>query len=286
MNSNLIYGTASLGIKNYGSTWDESMSFRERVRLLYDVLELGISRLDTSPRYGDAELVIGELGLSKSNLLIDTKLDGIDITQSANKIREQVLRTFDCSLERMKLRIINTLYLHQDGLEFVQNEVLLATLLELKKEGRIAAIGSSVYSHKELYACDSTGVFDVIQIPYNALNQSFVKDEITTELIARSILVQGALLKNPSDNEFAAQKFREHFERFSSLCRKYQMDVVDLTKWLLNSQFKGPKIYSSLKVERVKSFLTPSEFVPSNSFLEELGYLLDSGYTFTNPRNW
>ena len=56
----VIYGTARLGNSDYGFSNNISLDFDERIHLINKIIELGIFRFDTSPRYKNAELILGK----------------------------------------------------------------------------------------------------------------------------------------------------------------------------------------------------------------------------------
>lgn len=289
MLNRLILGTASLGLENYGSKWPRENSFASRVSILSEMLNKGVTKIDVAARYGDAELLIGEIiksGLAPGGLEIDTKIDNLDIALSNDQLKSQISRAFENSLERLQSDNIRTLYLHQHSLSLLSNEVVMGCLSKFKEEGRIKYIGASVYSHEELTFCLNSGVYDKIQVPLNAMNTSFAELADSNKLVARSIFAQGMLLNPQLIDKIKNEESKIHFYRFHNLCLKYNVDPLELTKWFVQTKFQGEYIFSSLKLNRLMSFVNNNDFSPSKEFRMELMELTDPEYCITNPRNW
>ncbi len=117
-------------------------------RLLSLAGDLGINLIDTAPAYGTSEERLGRL-------LPGSRQDWVIVTK-VGEIFEEGRSRFDfsaahtrASVER-SLRRLRTDYLdvvlihsHGDDLEILQREEVLETLRELKREGKLRAIGMS-----------------------------------------------------------------------------------------------------------------------------------------------
>ena len=118
--------------------------------ILRRALSLGINLIDTSPYYGNSEIVLGralravwEDGWSRNGMFICTKvgrkkIDEFDYSPSA--VRASVMR----SLERLGVQQLDVVYCHD--VEFVtKGEVLGAVteLFKLRDEGKIRYVGIS-----------------------------------------------------------------------------------------------------------------------------------------------
>jgi hypothetical protein len=118
--------------------------------ILRRALSLGINLIDTSPYYGNSEIVLGRAlkaawadGWSRQGMFICTKVGRIEIDKfdySVKAVRESVNR----SLVRLGVQILDVVYCHD--VEFVtKKEVLdaVAELFKLQEEGKIRYIGIS-----------------------------------------------------------------------------------------------------------------------------------------------
>ena len=105
MSEKIILGTAKIGIDDYGFSSKNKQSKSEK--LLSKAKNLGIVMLDTSPRYGNAESIIGNYhDNNEFKFLISTKVDSLlrDDLNSEYKICHSVEK----SINRMQISSIDT----------------------------------------------------------------------------------------------------------------------------------------------------------------------------------
>ena len=158
------------------------------------VLAHGSTFFDSSPMYGAAERVLATtLGPRRRDVVVATKV----WASSAREAREQTRRAFEWYGGVVDLYQIHNLEAWATHLPYLE---------ELKKQGRIRAIGITHWSRahfEEMAAIVGTGRVDAIQVPYNPQER-----EIETELLplaaARDVgvvlmrpLGQGALARRP-----------------------------------------------------------------------------------------
>lgn len=286
-----IYGTAKIGDPYYGiSNTNREMSISERITLLNQVIDLGVRRFDTSPRYLNAEKILGEVLQYHSGItfLIDTKVDGLylDKNNDDKEIRKQV----ENSLKLFNGQKINTLYLHQNEIEIISNKNIQKSLNELKNRGEVSKIGTSVYSLEELSYSLSCGVYDVIQIPFNILNHSFYElamksNKNNIELNCRSIFLQGYLL-NPKKIHNAPKVLGNKLKKLNELCEKFNTNIENEAKRAIYEYQDLNYIISSLSFNNFVRNLNYQQISCHKDFEKKLKPLQDTNYTFTNPRNW
>lgn len=187
----LILGTAQL-TRSYGVTARASSpsSVESAGSILSGAAALGFSAIDTAPVYGDAELAIGTSGVS---LPVHTKLSPGD--EPEHSVRE--------SLRRLDRNWVEVVYLHQ-ALVLDQSQRMVIGQLEELKGRSIGRIGVSIYDEEEFDLAVGHPSIDVIQVPYNIFDQRFGPDwvlgasESGKEVVARSTLLQGVLLADPT----------------------------------------------------------------------------------------
>jgi len=147
-------------------------------RVLNDVLDQGINYIDTSIDYGTSEEFIGEFIsdrrgeyflASKCGCLVGAPPVAPDQRQRHVFTKENIVAGVEQSLRRMKTDYLDVVQLHSSpSMETLEADDVVATLLELKADGKVRFIGaSSTLPHiADHVALD---VFDVFQIPYSAL---------------------------------------------------------------------------------------------------------------------
>lgn len=74
-NKKIIYGTAKIGNPHYGFSSTKKLDSKNYIDLIKKIINLGIVRFDTSPRYNDAEMLLGKAIKDLNNKpTIDTKV--------------------------------------------------------------------------------------------------------------------------------------------------------------------------------------------------------------------
>jgi aryl-alcohol dehydrogenase-like predicted oxidoreductase len=227
-------GTVKLGVPDYGFLSGYNSRTINPENFLKQAQALGICRFDTSPRYGNSEEIIGQYILnSKQTPLVSTKIDNLQVNDSntPRKMAESV----KLSLEKLRLKIIDICYLHQNNLEVISDPYVREGLVLLKKQGFINYSGASLYTEEECgYALES-GIFDVIQVPVSIFNldfyNRFIRDNrLPVRFAARSLLLQGILI-NRAGIKSRIQKSTEVLEYLGSLdglADKYGLSVLEM----------------------------------------------------------
>lgn len=192
----LSFGASSLGAEFRSITLEEAMLSTQTA------IELGMNFIDTSPFYGrgmsEILLGIGLKGIPREQYLLGSKLgrySDIHFDFSAKRVAESV----HVSLKRLGTDYLDVLLLHD--VEFVPLEQIwqetLPAVLELKKQGKVRAVGFSCYPLKTFNA-----VLDHMEdhidcvLSYNryTLQNTTYVDELLPRLIAKKI---GAINAGP-----------------------------------------------------------------------------------------
>jgi aryl-alcohol dehydrogenase-like predicted oxidoreductase len=145
--SRIGLGTWAMGGIQWGGCDDV-----ESVHTIHAALDRGISLIDTAPAYGfgHSEEVVGraisERG-GRDRVVVATKV-GLERRGDAllrNSSRKQIFEEIEASLRRLRTDYIDLYQVHWPDLDTPYEETA-ASLLELKRAGKIRAIGVSNYS--------------------------------------------------------------------------------------------------------------------------------------------
>jgi len=209
----MALGTWGLSGDAYGPVDDATAE-----RVLRRGLEMGFSLIETADAYGAGrmERLIGRTVAERDEVVIVTKA-GTDRTTSpprkrfdARYLRESV----DRSLRRLARDRIDVYLLHNPTEAAVQGSEASDSLLELKREGKIAHWGVSAGDASVGRAALRKGA-EVVEVAYNLLHSSNLHrlaGEVIVAgagLLARSTLAHGLLAgKWSKDQEFATGDHR------------------------------------------------------------------------------
>lgn len=258
--SRIGLGTWAIGGSSWGGT-DEA----EAIRAIHAALERGINLIDTAPVYGfgRAEEIVGKalaLSRQRDQVIVATKVglewnerEQISRNSSPQRIRTEIV----ASLRRLRTEVIDLYQVHWPDPKTPIEETA-QTLIELRHEGKIRAIGVSNYTTHQLDAFRRVAPLHTVQPPYNLFERDIEEDvlpycrqhDLTT--VAYGALCRGLLSgRMNSESEFSAGDIRRidpkfqppHYprylravERLDQLAReRYGKRVIHLVvRWLLD----------------------------------------------------
>src|SRR5579859_5161537 len=125
--------------------------------ILRRALSLGINLIDTSPYYGNSEIVLGRAlraawkdGWERRGMFICTKVGRIKIDEFCYD-PQWVRKSVERSLERLGVDVLDVVYCHD--VEFVTKQEVLGAVRELyriRDEGKIRYVGISGTTFREM----------------------------------------------------------------------------------------------------------------------------------------
>lgn len=198
----LALGTVQFGLPYGVANIQGQVSFDQAEAMLGAMRKVGIDTIDTAIAYGEAETVLGRIGISGFRLV--SKVPAL--REPALSVDDWVVAHVEASLERLRVPRLGGLMLHApDDLLGPHGSDLARGLLRARDAGLAERIGLSVYSPEQLAALVDRLPLEIIQIPLNVFDRRFVEtgwlDRLVSdnvEVHARSVFLQGLLLM-PSD---------------------------------------------------------------------------------------
>ncbi len=203
--SEIAFGCVEIGMP-YGigveSTRD-MLSENEAILLLQTALTKGINFFDTARAYGSSENIIGKaFKANRNEVIIATKcghfFDNNGKIPSYPQLKIDIEASLEESLAALQTEYIDVFMLHQADFELLKNEAIQSIFSDLKLSGKIRATGVSTYTNAQTSAAIDIGCWDVIQIPFNLMDQRQAElfdkaQQNGVGLIVRSVLLKGFL---------------------------------------------------------------------------------------------
>ena len=195
----IVIGTANFSMK-YGLINNFTKLNRSEIkRIIKKAEKKKLNFFDTAKDYGESEKIIGQEIKKKWNII--TKIPKINLNEE-NDIKRKIYFLVNDSVRKLKVKKLYAVLLHDEDQLLKKNQkVIFKTLLDLKKRGIIKKIGVSFYTPKKLLKVISLFKLDIVQVPINYINQSFLNKKLINklrkkkiEIHARSIFLQGLLL--------------------------------------------------------------------------------------------
>ena len=247
MNNKLILGTVQFG-KKYGINNSCGLpSFKQVQEILEYAYEKGIDTLDTAEAYGLSHERIGKFHEnSKKKFKIITKYSPQNKVLSKN-IFERVLD----NIMKMNVDYLYGYMFHSFKDYKIYFNKFKDELMELRTLNKIKKIGVSLHSNDEITQVLKNEEIDLIQLPFNMLDNSFNRKKILKickknglEIHTRSSFLQGLFFKdieNLSGNLIYLKNDLRKIKQLISnenninkIALKYYLSIFTVSKSCLN----------------------------------------------------
>jgi aryl-alcohol dehydrogenase-like predicted oxidoreductase len=202
--STLVFGTAALGLAYGLGRKGEQVALMPEAdagELVEAAIRQGIDVFDTAPAYGIAEERLGRILGARGQVW--TKLGRHEHIGPA--LIDEARASLNASLVRLRRSSVELLQWHNWTADLAANEHFRSCWAQLASDPRIAALGASTYGVEDARAAIESGLFHVVQVEWNILNQGVV-DAIAEEaqrrnvaIAVRSVFLQGALTDEARD---------------------------------------------------------------------------------------
>lgn len=197
----------ALGTVQFGQIYGIANQFGQVSRasareMLHLASGRGVDMLDTAIAYGDSEACLGEAGVNAFKVV--TKLPAVP--EGCTNVAQWVGEQFGASLQRLGARAVYGLLLHRP-VQLLEpgGAELYRALMALKEAGTVGKVGISVYSPDELAALIPRYRIDLVQAPFNLIDQRLKTSgwlarlkQNDIEIHTRSAFLQGLLLMSQS----------------------------------------------------------------------------------------
>ena len=262
--SRIGLGTWAIGGWMWGGT-DEAQS----IATIRSAIERGVTLIDTAPAYGfgRSEEIVGKAlaeGGLRDKVQIATKVglawkDGKVFRDSRpGRIRQEI----EDSLRRLRTDVIDLYQVHWPDLDTPLAETA-RTLEDLRREGKIRAIGVSNYSPAQMDVFRAAAKLDAVQPPYNLFEREIEADVLPyakgsgLTVLSYGALCRGLLAGNitasttfegddlrKSDPKFQGRRFQQYLAAVKELRalaqQRFGKSVLALAvRWVLD---QGPTI--------------------------------------------
>ena len=248
----------------WGGTDDEAQS----IATIRSAIDRGVTLIDTAPVYGfgRSEEIVGKAleGSLRQKVTIATKVglawkdDAVYRDSRPARIRKEI----EDSLRRLRTDVIDLYQVHWPDFETPIAETA-QTMEDLRREGKIRAIGVSNFSPTQMRMFSADALLDAVQPPYNLFERAIETDVLPYAVGAGlAILSYGALCRGllsgrmtletkfdgddlrKVDPKFQGKRFRQYLAAVGELKKlareRFGKSVLALAvRWVLD---QGPTI--------------------------------------------
>jgi len=290
--SRLVLGTAQLG-QPYGIANQRGQPSHMETTAIFDLaVGAGVFGFDTAAGYGDAELRIGcylrTHGLEHQARVI-TKL-------GVGDVRDEISLRAALDRSRARLGVVPAgVLLHDPSLLAHWRGPLGSWLRACRAEGKMDAIGVSVYRPEQFAAALALPELEIVQAPFNVFDRRVEQAGLFeaarrsgVRVMLRSVFLQGLLLLEPSrcppSLAFAAPLLRH----WHDLCARFEVaPAVAALRFAMQRAASTTIVVGCESPIQLHELLAAAAAPPlSRGFLAELDELATSDAELIDPTRW
>jgi len=238
--SEIAFGGVEIGMP-YGigiNGTNDMLSEKQAIELLLKAKDLGINFFDTARMYGTSESLMGKaFRACRETIIISTKcrhfIEAGGQLPNDSLLKHLIEKSVEESLHELQTDYLDVFMLHQADMEILENPTIAATFEALKKAGTVRAIGASTYSLEETDKAIEAGIWDVIQLPLNLLDQrqQLLFDKAKQQevgIVVRSILMKGLLSDRGKNLHPSLHRVEKHIAGYEALLNEKFLDLPTL----------------------------------------------------------
>ncbi len=288
MNSKIILGTVQMGL-NYGVNNNiGKISEQESQLILTEAHKAGIRFLDTAEAYGNAHHVIGRYHQvnPESKFQVITKL-------SSNETASDIESKINQYLKDLGVDQLEVLMFHSFG-SYKAYQSAIPVLQRLKDEQRFRYLGVSIYTNVEIETLIEDSNIDVIQLPFNLLDNISLRGELLQEaksrnkiIHTRSVFLQGLFFKDPLDNHKVVQLLKNQLIQIHNLANEKNISLIELALgYCLQQQNIDQVILGVDSSEHLKSNIEATAYQLDTETIERINNIKTKNIDSLNPALW
>ena len=276
--SEVSFGTVSLGIP-YGigiSGKEDMISEKDAVKLLQSALDKGINFFDTAREYGVSEERIGKAFKDRrQEVIIATKCAHLCNNNGQlppdDELKKVMENSMNASLSALQTDYVDVYMMHDGNINTITSEAVAKMLSGFKEKGLARATGISTYTVEETKSAIESGIWDVIQLAYNLMDQSQgelfnLAEQKGVGIVVRSVLFKGILTDRGGNLHPELNAVGKHREAYQELLTKDIPSLSDLaTKFVLSNKEVSSVLVGIDKPEYLQSALD----VADGNYLDE-----------------
>jgi aryl-alcohol dehydrogenase-like predicted oxidoreductase len=238
--SELAFGSVEIGMP-YGIGVREQKDMiaeSDAILLLQEALDKGINFFDTARMYGRSEEIIGKAFSGKrKDVIIASKCvhlrDETGKLPAGTELEPKILKSLHTSLQNLRTDYLDEFMILSADEELISHPDVIRIFNDLREKGVIRATGVSTYTTAETKRVMDESCWDIIQLPFNLLDQrqKLLFSEAGGRgigIVVRSVLMKGLLSDRGKHLHEALHKVEAHVSRYETLLSASACDLPAL----------------------------------------------------------
>ena len=288
MSSKIILGTVQMGL-DYGVYNTQSrISFDESNLILNQAFKYGIELVDTAELYGKAHSVIGQFHLHNPDMKFNviTKLPhDIQDSQIEKKILDYLL---DLNVESIEILMFHSF------ISYMKQYRIIKGINRQYKNVHYRKIGVSVYTNDELNAVSTDPNIDVIQVPFNLLDNESQRGDLLRkaklvgkEIHVRSVFLQGLFFLNKKNIPTKLDELKAPLDMIKHIANEFDIGISSLAiKYPMSKEYIDKVLIGVNSIDQLNHNLTSINKEVPNEVFERIDNIKVLNYDLLNPSKW
>lgn len=287
MNSKIILGTVQFGMQYGINNTTGQLTKDEVFRILDSAYDSNIKVLDTAAAYGNAEKKIGNYIQSRSDKAFKI------ITKCNLKQGATPLESLKLSLRKLNVDKVDTFMFHSfdDFKETDQNDI--EKLAEQKGESYLK-LGISVYTNEQADEICAYDLFEVVQLPFNALDNHNLRGKTLKKLQAnaiethtRSVFLQGLFFMDVNKIPLKLQPLKTYLEQIDTIAKDFNVGISALAlQYALSKLYIDGLLIGVDSLEQMENNITMLASEVSHQAIHAIDDIAVDESHLLNPAKW
>ncbi len=285
MRTKLILGTVQFGLPYGINNQTGLLPEADVCEILNRAAIMGIETLDTAAAYGEAERRIGSFHEKQDKVF---KI----ISKFSKNSEDNWALSLNRSLEKLKLERLETIMFHSFD-AFQENKDNLKIIISTKDKF-YKKLGVSVYTNREVMALKDEDEVDVIQLPFNMLDNEQQRGQILRELKeagkeihTRSCYLQGLFFMDEKKLPGNLKPLKPYLEQIKNLALEYNLETGHLAmQYVVNKEYIDALLFGVDSVRQLEQNIYWAEKTIPEEVFNKIDNIKVKDTFLLNPSEW
>lgn len=286
-NRKLILGTVQMGLPYGINNVFGKITSVDSLKILDHAYECGIEILDSAEAYGNAHQVIGEFHDKNP-----TKKFQI-ITKLPHQLKGDIATKVDEYLHDLKVDHLHALLFHSFS-SYKSSQNNFDALRRLKSENKIKSIGVSVYTNDEIDEVIINKEIDIIQVPFNLLDNKNLRGEILEKaksrgkmVHTRSAFLQGLFFKDIDAPDQTVKGLKAELIYLADISKKQSVSISQLALGYCTHQNTIDNVLIGVdSISQLEDNLVAANYAIKPEIVNKINNIIVDNLDLLNPSLW
>jgi aryl-alcohol dehydrogenase-like predicted oxidoreductase len=286
----IILGTVQFGLKYGINNTSVKPDFNEIEKILNFAYSNGICMLDTAETYGTAQIEIGKYHKKKNNnFKFITKYSSKKSNLDQN-IEKRVVN----NIKELDVPSLYSYMFHSfsDFINYYSKNV--DELVICKEKGLIEKIGVSIYTNKEFEIILDEHNIDLIQLPFNLLDNVNKRNNLIEkakikgiEVHTRSVFLQGLFFMNINNIPHKLFPLKTNLIQLHEIANAYKVDINTIAlNYVMKQQNIDKVLFGVDNLNQLDNNLNSIDTILNDEIYESINKINIEAEYLLNPSNW